>query len=169
MPSYDINPIPRPSTADAEPYIANLLALSDLALQRHRSIHAEHPKRSTVPYLRSALTCARELAKHTTFHPELRQSALDLTERVIVAATETEATCFAAGGNSAPYIAALIAAEGLRLTLADAPLAQRKRDMGAEFFLHHYRPDYVPPDPLGLNWRIAHPATETQEPSPPAP
>lgn len=104
--------------------IAHLRAVGDLALQRHLTAQQQHPRRSTAPYLRAALTCARELARHAKRHPAMRDAAVDLTQTVIVAATKAEAACFAAGGNSAPYLAILIAAEGLRLTLADAPTTQ---------------------------------------------
>ncbi|MBA3827284.1 MAG: hypothetical protein H0X24_25735, partial [Ktedonobacterales bacterium] len=44
--------------------------------------------------------------------------AQGLVMRVIVAAHEAEAVCFAAGGNSAPYISVLALAEGWRGKLA---------------------------------------------------
>jgi hypothetical protein len=143
----------RPSTADGEPFIAHLHALGELALQRHHTLRERHPKRSTAPYLRTALTCARELLKHVAFHPEVRQQAQTLIDQVITAAQEAEAACFAADGNSAPYIAVLVAAEGLRLSMADAPLAERKRNLGTIFHLEHYQPGYTPP-PLSLLSRM---------------
>ncbi|MBA3823985.1 MAG: hypothetical protein H0X24_08820 [Ktedonobacterales bacterium] len=117
---------------------AHLTALGDLALARHAAQQATHPKRAAVAFLRVALTCARELARHIRFHPELRLVALSLVERVVAGAQAAEADCFAAGGNSAPYISVLVAAAGLRLQLADMVIHETRRTTDSSDFGHQY-------------------------------
>ncbi len=109
--------------------LARLGSIGALALQRHDQARQQQPKRAAAAYLRAALTCARELARQHKRHPELHAAALDLTERVIAAATTAEAEFFAHGGNSTPYLAVLIAAEGLRLKLMDQPEAALATNM----------------------------------------
>lgn len=124
--------------------IARLGGIGSLALQRHDQARQQQPKRAAAAYLRAALTCARELARQRKRHPELRTAAIDLTERVITAATTAEAEFFANGGNSTPYLAVLIAAEGLLLRLLDQPEAAPVENMPS-----------LPPTPANMRRPLA--------------
>ena len=99
--------------------LMQLQQVADLALARHSQAREQTPERSAATYLRAALASARVMARHAPQHPALWRAALTLIERVSAAAQTAEAALFAAGKNSASYFAILIAAESLRLTIAD--------------------------------------------------
>jgi len=105
--------------AEAEEFGARFRELGDLALARHAARHGAQPKRPAATYLRVALLCVRELAHYARFVPRLCGEALDLLARVDAAAHDAEAASFAAGGNSAPYIAVLALVAGWRIKLSD--------------------------------------------------
>lgn len=107
------------------PAVTQLQRVAELALTRHRQVREQSPERAAAAYLRAALSSARAMAHHAPRHPALRGEALALIDRVMAAAVTAEAALFAAGKNSASYFTILIAAENLRLTIADqdsAPL-----------------------------------------------
>ena len=108
-----------PPPSDAAPALAQLQRVADLALARHSQAREQTPERSAAAYLRAALASARVMVRHAPQHPALWRAALARIDRVSAAAQIAEAALFAAGKNSASYFAILIAAESLRLTIAD--------------------------------------------------
>ena len=108
-----------PPPSDAAPALAQLQRVADLALARHSQAREQTPERSAAAYLRAALASARVMARHAPQHPALWRAALACIDRVSAAAQTAEAALFATGKNSASYFAILIAAESLRLTIAD--------------------------------------------------
>ena len=109
----------QPAISDAAPSLAQLQRVAELALARHSQARAQTPERAAAAYLRAALASARVMARHAPQHPALWRAALTCIEHVTAAAQTAEAALFAAGKNSASYFAILIAAESLRLTIAD--------------------------------------------------
>ena len=107
------------ATSDIVQSLAQLQRVADLALSRHGQAREQSPERAAAAYLRAALASARVMVRHAPQHPALWNAALACIERVSAAAHTAEADLFASGKNSASYFAILIAAESLRLTIAD--------------------------------------------------
>ena len=146
---------------------ADLLPLrqvAELALARHAQAREQAPHRAAVSYLRAALSSARVIAQHAPRHPAWWGEALAIIDRVVAAATTAEAALFAAGKNSAIYLAILIAAESLRLTIADlvarqasenTPIAKTPPFSVEPTGSTHPSPQ-LPPTPQGTNRVLAH-------------
>lgn len=143
-----------------------LRATIRLAIERHRAARARQPQRARASYLRVAISGARRLAGLTKYDPLARRDALALLEEIAGLARGAEAEVFNAGGDSAPFLAVIIAAEAASAQLAgheaQPPRAARAPERSAPTFASPPalpRPDAASPtlmfpsgtwhDPLG--------------------